>query len=255
MKRSQVSLTRVTCSALIGLTAFATCALANKNDGRVTILPPNSRSTAVALSTADWSANWWQWAFQIPNSVNPNLDLTGGSCGVGQWGPVFYLSGGGGIINRTCTVPAGKALFFPIINVECSNIEGPPFQGRNEAELKACVKRWMNGLIPSSLKLTIRSMDGGRPVDISVPNLDSFEVRSPVFTFVLPQDNMFGLPQGTPALSMSDGIWVMLRLAPGRYTVHFEGKIAPPGAPDTNIQNVTYQLTVLGSDAIDDPFE
>jgi len=251
MTKLQFSLTRTMVCALIGLTALTTSALAD-DDLRVTVFQPNSRSAAVALSAADWTANWWQWVFQTPNSVNPNLDTTGAYCGVGQWGPVFYLSGGGGVINRTCTVPAGKVLFFPIINVDCSSIEAPPFRGRDEAEMKSCVKSWMNGLVPSSLKLTIRSTDGNRPVDISVPNLDQFEARSPVFTFILPPDNQFGLPAGTPAVAMSDGIWVMLRLPPGRYTVHFEGKILPPGAPDTNIQNVTYYLTVLGSDLIDD---
>jgi hypothetical protein len=244
MKRSRILLTRATLCILFGLTTVCTQAWANDDDRdrRVTIFPPDSRSTS------EWTANWWQWVFQIPNSVNPNLDTTGIYCVVGQWGSVFYLSGGGpGPIFRRCTVPAGKTLFFPIINVECSSIEPPPFQGRTDAERRSCVQRWMNGLIPSSLKLTIRSTDSGPPVDINVSHLDEFNVRSPVFTFVLPPDNQFGLPAGTSAFAMSDGIWVVLSLSPGRYTVHFEGKMLPPRAPGTNVQNVTYDLMVLGS--------
>src|SRR5690242_5290234 len=60
-------------------------------------------------------------------------------------GPVWFMGGSfavspvpGGFLataNRTGTVPAGKALFFPIIDAECSTAEG---NGSSEADLRAC---------------------------------------------------------------------------------------------------------------------
>lgn len=243
MSKLQTLLTRATVCMLFGLATLCAQSWTNNDSGggRVTVFPPDSRN-------AELTADWWQWDFQIPNAVNPNLDPTGTYCVVGQWGPIFYLSGGGpGPISRTCTVPAGKTLFFPIINVECSSIEPPPYQGRTDAERTACVQSWMNGLVRSSLKLTIRSTDAGPAANVNVPHLENYALRSPTFTFVLPPDNQFGVPAGTAAYAMSDGIWVMARLAPGRYTVHFEGKMLPPGAPGENDQDVTYYLTVLGA--------
>src|SRR5262249_7983648 len=65
----------------------------------------------------EWSAQWWQWVLSIPAATNPNLDTTGANCGMGQAGPVWFLAGAfGGTFTRFCTVPAGKALFFAILN-------------------------------------------------------------------------------------------------------------------------------------------
>ena len=63
-------------------------------------------------------AKWWKWVLAIPASQNPIFDQTGADCGLGQNGGVWYLAGTtGGAVTRTCTIPAGKSIFFPIINV------------------------------------------------------------------------------------------------------------------------------------------
>ena len=57
----------------------------------------------------------------LPQENHPLFDETGEDCDVGQSGKVWFL---GGVINETgsasreCTVPTGKAIFFPILNVE-----------------------------------------------------------------------------------------------------------------------------------------
>jgi hypothetical protein len=73
---------------------------------------------------AKLSAVWWQWALSIPTSVNPQLDTTGKDAVVGQRGSVWFLAGffGGGPATRTCSVPQGTALFFPVINSVNINI-------------------------------------------------------------------------------------------------------------------------------------
>ena len=71
----------------------------------------------------EWAAKWWQWALGTPARINPLFDATGEFCDAGQKGPVWFLastlgySGGEyGPVERDCTVPFGKSLFFPIIN-------------------------------------------------------------------------------------------------------------------------------------------
>jgi hypothetical protein len=58
----------------------------------------------------------------IPAKDNPIKDPTGEKCAIGQSNtssPVFYLAyNNGGFSQRTCKVPAGKALFIPVMMVE-----------------------------------------------------------------------------------------------------------------------------------------
>src|SRR5947209_20498630 len=66
---------------------------------------------------SELSAEWWQWLLGIPANMNPNLDTTGEFCDVDQSGPVWFLAGAfGGKFERACTLPAGKRLFFPVLN-------------------------------------------------------------------------------------------------------------------------------------------
>src|SRR4051812_2003120 len=55
-------------------------------------------------SLAEWSARSWQWFFSVPMAVNPFADETGTACGVGQAGPVFFLSGADHNVERSCIV-------------------------------------------------------------------------------------------------------------------------------------------------------
>src|SRR6185437_3171085 len=61
---------------------------------------------------------WWQYVLGQPAATNPLQDTTGAHCATGQTGPVFFLAGtsGSGTVTRQCTVPAGKQLFFPLLN-------------------------------------------------------------------------------------------------------------------------------------------
>jgi hypothetical protein len=60
---------------------------------------------------------WTEWMNSIPSGQHPVLDETGEYAGVGQHGPVWFLAGTfGGTAYRECSVPAGKMLFFPIMN-------------------------------------------------------------------------------------------------------------------------------------------
>ena len=57
-------------------------------------------------------------AERAPSNQNPVADTTGEFAPQGQAGPVWFLAGtfGDGPVTRHVQVPAGKALFFPIVN-------------------------------------------------------------------------------------------------------------------------------------------
>ncbi len=200
--------------ALLGSTmAFAR----NSNPG---VLPPQSHP--YGLTYSEWSAQWWQDAVQV---------ATLGGCPMASAGPtdqVLFLAGTtGGSETRSCTVPSGKAILFPIINAECSTIEG---NGTTEEQLLACAK----GLI-DQVTVVQADVDG-----VSLQNLTVYRVQSPLFTFTAVSGNPFGIPAGQSP-SVSDGYWIMLTpLSTGTHTLHFHGEAPSLGfTTDT-----TYNLTV-----------
>jgi hypothetical protein len=66
-----------------------------------------------------WATDWWQWAFGIPAAVNPFLDTTGEHCAQRQVDNFWFLAGSTSAdpVVRACQIPAGKSLFFPLINI------------------------------------------------------------------------------------------------------------------------------------------
>ncbi len=204
------------------------------------VLPPDS--VVYGRTYSEWSAEWWQWAFSIPVATHPLFD--NGNCSVGQSGPVWFL-GGSFVSNtavRSCTVPAGKMLFFPILNGEDSNVEesfnngcSDSILGSTIVGLRKCATAGQDGL---SLSATI---DG-----FSVPNIaHTFRFQSPAFSFTLPDDNLLKATTGNPYaagtyLSVGDGYYLMLApLWPGNHLIHFHGS-----APNGFTLDITYHLTV-----------
>lgn len=225
----------VLCLGLTVLTGPSVLANDDRNDdGHNQVYAPNEN--VLGMSYGDWSAAWWQYLLLFPYSSSPYTDAT--DCNDGQGGPVFFLVGGpGNPTVRSCTIPAGKALFVPIINVECSSVEPPPFEGLNAQEARGCAASWNGGTDIKKLKFTI---DGKK-----VKNLGDFRIQSPYFYFngMPSSDNFLGAAK-TEGYSMSDGYWVMVKpLSPGTHVIHFEGTWTS-GPGDGYAQNVTYNLTV-----------
>jgi hypothetical protein len=194
------------------------------------VIPPFARPFGKSYS--EWSGAWWQWALSLPIEQNPFFDETGCANGAnGQSGPVWFLTGVisvSGTAERECTVPAGKAIFFPIINVECSTAEPPPYHGDDEAELRDCA----NGFLFETL---IAEVDG-----VPVPDLDRYIVNSPLTDVLLPENNALWVSAG-PAQLVANGAYLMLApLSVGEHLVHFSGTF-----PDFSFTlDITYHLTV-----------
>ena len=112
------------------------------------VLPPTA--LYAGKTYGQWSADWWKYVLAIPPERNPLNDETGARCAESQTGQVFFLVGtftltpgpGGDVVatasRSQCTVPVGKAMLIPILNGECSTVEG---NGTTESELRSCAKR------------------------------------------------------------------------------------------------------------------
>jgi len=168
------------------------------------------------LSYGQWAAAWWQWAFHIP--ANPDHPIfPGGNTLLSQSGGVWFLAGVFGTEVRSITIPSGIALFFPVVNTECSIFEGPPYHGDDATSLAACA----NGFIDQSSNLTTQ-IDGR-----SIKHLEEYRTLSPMFTIgPVPYPNLFGTPAGTVTQSVDAGVYLLVRpLKPGRHTIHFKGTV------------------------------
>ena len=160
---------------------------------------------------AEWTARWWQWVLSIAKTKNPLVDNTGKNCANNQSGPIWFLAGTlKGPAGRSCTIPADKAILFPVINFEASVAEG---DGTTEDELAACAKFEMDQITD------MRAMVSGTNVN----ELKQYRIQSPPFNVTLPADNVLGLPAQTTKM-ISEGYWLFLKpLEPGKYDLHSFG--------------------------------
>ena len=173
------------------------------------LFTPDSRP--FGRTYADWTASWWQWVLSIPKIDNPLLDQNGKNCANNQSGPVWFLAGTlQGQTERSCTIPADKAILFPVINYEASVAEG---DGTTEEELAARAKFEMDQI--TDIRATISR--------INIDELKQYRVKSPLFNVTLPDDNVLGLPAQTTKM-ISEGYWLFLRpLEPGKYDLNSFG--------------------------------
>jgi tetratricopeptide (TPR) repeat protein len=187
--------------------------------------PIPANDSVAGLSQPQLTMRWWQWAASFTGGTSPISDRNGSLCGAGQEGPVWFLAGvyGPDPVHRTCHMPSGKSLFFPVINYVV--MPNGPSAGCSEN------LRTARQMTDSPAKL-FAEIDGRR-----VESLEQHRVASP---------GCFNAGERAPghpivAASATDGYWLALPpLAPGRHELHFGGMLP------TLAQDVTYTLIVEG---------
>ena len=194
---------------------------------------------------SEWSAAWQQWAMSMPATAHPLTDTA--DCSTAQSGPVWFLGGRFCVQGasspascdntptaRSCTVPAGKSLYFPILNIECLDAEaqngdciGPTPNGVNTllfpypAQIRQVLGEHMD--MTKDLQLTV----DGKPYKGDIKK--QFRVQSPVYTVQTPEGNLlqaaFGEKIGAGEYwGVDDGVYVMLKpLRKGAHTINFKG--------------------------------
>ena len=199
----------------------------------------------------EWSAEWWQWAYAGPNGKNAVQDTTGASCAVNQpTGKVWFLAGSFALpgVERTCTIPPNRALFYPLVNslwTDCPESSDKDF---TDAEVRDMLTSAPGGDPACQLTSTL---DG---VSISSLQILTVRTQSPKFTSTLPEKHLerdfFGcaveLPVGETGRQISEGYWIMLPpLSPGKHTLTLHGAACDSQTGDVFFENgVTYHLTV-----------
>lgn len=177
------------------------------------------------------AAEWWQWVLAQPADVSPLLDTTGEHCAQGQSGSRFFLVGSadGSPVVRSCKVPVGKTIIFPVINAAYFAFESDPADQKTESFLRSQVD-----YIEGAKNLEVE-IDG-----VEVKNVAKFLEESKIFSVTLPANNIFGLDAGFElSPSVDSGYYLAIApMLPGEHTLHFHGEI------EGFVQDVTYELTV-----------
>lgn len=187
-------------------------------------------------SIGTWAGRWWQWIFSVPlDEHHPFNDSTGANCGQGQSARQMWFLAGvsntGGEVGRGCEVPKGRAIFFPVLNTECSTLEKEPFYGEDAAALKACAESFV-------MEDMYAQLDGA--------DLNMATVTSDVYDFTVTEGwNIAGYFEGADVgdtgQSVASGTHVVLPpLPPGTYTLEFGGYF-----PLWDYQlDITYRISV-----------
>lgn len=198
--------------------------------GPARILDPQSVVPTHAYSVL--ASKWWKWVGSVPGPVNPVTDTTGANCAKGQSGDVWFLAGTfGGKVERTCTVPMGKLLFFPIYNTAWVATE--PTDTAKMA--RQAVRQIINNVNVANLSTTI---DG-----VPVKHLKNYRIYQwpalkslPIFQLTLPVDNVFGLAAGVYGPASTDGYYLLVApLSPGTHTIQIKAM---------DYVDVKYNLTI-----------
>jgi hypothetical protein len=184
-------------------------------------VPP--RESVARKTQAEWSVAWWQWAGSFDGRDSPVADTTGALCASHQRGPVWFLAGAYGSRRtvRTCRVPHGKYLFFPLINYVVM-----PRQGYSSD----CVSFIAEAArVTSGAEYLVMDLDGQR---LGKP--EAHRQASPCFdmgALASPKENVYP--------SAANGYYVMLKpLSVGTHELNFGGVL-----PQMH-QAITYTLIV-----------
>jgi len=163
-------------------------------------------------SQGNLTVKWWQWASSFEYAESPVSDTTGERCAAGQQGDVWFLAGtyASKVTRRTCRIPEGKVLFFPLVNyvVMPQNCKGCLTCDAARDTARQMVDEPM-GLFAE--------LDE-RPIG----SLNQHQVASPACFDVAAR--VKGGPKIEP--SASDGYWLALRPLPkGKHTLRFGGSL------------------------------
>ncbi|MEU9165566.1 signal protein [Streptomyces sp. NPDC048424] len=156
---------------------------------------PSAPVAAGRLGGAELQGRWWNWAASSPERSNPVQDRDGTFCAANQPGDVWFLAGSfGEELQRTCSVPAGRPVAFPLVNLV--------------GDASGCAS-WMKGAKGAAV------LDG-RPL-----TAERYEGSAIRLTGV--EGNPVTGGAGTSG-GLACGLWVQIDpLSPGPHTLRIEG--------------------------------
>ena len=209
---------------------------------------PEDRN-AYGKTYAEWSAEWWQWALSLPLDEHPLTDTA--DCNTGQSGDVWFL---GGSLNTTeavrkCKIPFGKAILIPILNAECSDLEG---EGNTEERLGTCASAYFDKMtdVPKAPDMDffveVTSMYMTVDGKTLTENLSKYRTQSPLYPVKPVANGQLGTDE--EGIMVAAGYYILLEPPPvGRYIVSFGGKFDGANINENGDENIetVFELKIV----------
>lgn len=230
--------------AVIGLLVAAS-ASADGHGNRSKIVEPGEE--LFGKSYNELASEWTNWFVAEPIATNPAFDPDGRFCDRNQEGRVWFLASTfGGVVDRTCEIPSGKAIFlslggaFVSFAPEFPAADDPCFQMATDLEKVRCD---VNNDVPVAPNVSFEVTLDGEPVE----DLFAFRAQSQPggFTLRVPNPSFItdlGLAPGDRSPAVADGYFLFLKpLRPGVHTLSLRMI-----NPDQSEAGVNYTLIVQG---------
>jgi len=229
---------------VIGL-LVATAASADDNKSKV--VQPGQQLSGKSYNQL--VEKWTNWFVAEPLATHPAFDPDGRFCDRNQEGDVWFLASTfGGVADRTCEVPSGKALFVSLGGVFVSF--APEFPGAGDPCLQMAstleqVRCDVNDDVPVAPNISLQATLDGAPVE----DLFAFRAQSLPggFTLRVPDPSFLtdlGLPAGNRFPTVADGYFLFLKpLKPGQHTLNLRRINA-----DQSETGVNYTLIIGGGE-------
>jgi hypothetical protein len=200
------------------------------------------QGAAASGKAGELAADWWQWALSKPVAESPLIggdpdyseDQCDGQPVTDTPGRKWFLAGtlDQSAVERTCTMPVGTQLYFPVVNTVFLITE----PGETEEVARQEVNTFIDSVLSDPEFTMVVTVDGREINSKRIVRADS-----PLFTATTPEGGL--LPAGSYE-GVADGLWVTLPpLSKGEHTIHFEMS-APSVGEEGFSQDNTYHLTV-----------
>lgn len=191
------------------------------------------------------AGEWTNWLVVEPIATNPAFDPDGRFCARNQHGSVWFLASTfGGVADRTCEVPAGKAIFLSLGGVFVSFSPEFPAAGDPCSQMATDVGKVrcdVNNDVPVAPDTSFEVTLDGEPVG----DLFAFRAQSQPggFTLRVPNPSLLtdlGLAAGDRSPTVADGYFLFLKpLTAGEHTLSFRMTL-----PDQSVRGVDYTLII-----------
>jgi len=224
--------------AVIGLLVVAASA-----DASSKVVEPGQKFSGKSYN--ELAGEWTNWLTAEPIATNPAFDPDGRFCDLNQQGSVWFLASTfGGVADRTCEVPAGKAIFLSLGGVflsfapEFPTADDPCSQMATNVEKVRCD---VNNDVPVAPGISFEVTLDGEPVE----DLFAYRAQSTPGGFTLRAPNPsfltdLGFAPGDRSPAVADGYFLFLKpLETGRHTLSFRMI-----NPDQSEAGVNYTLVV-----------
>jgi len=185
------------------------------------------------------AGEWTNWLVAEPIATNPAFDPDGRFCGSNQQGKVWFLASTfEGVANRTCEVPADKAIFLSLGGVFVSFAPDFPAAGDACSQMATPLERVrcdVSNDLPVAPAVSFQATLDGEPIQ----DLFAFRAQSQPggFTLRVPSPSFLtdlGIAPGDRSTAVADGYFLFLKpLKRGTHTLSF--RITNPDQSQTGV--------------------